>query len=186
MTEVKTDLSGYTTGDYHPGAGWFKRASWYLTNAVFFLNPFFTLYGIKRVLLRMFGARIGRKVVIKPRVNIKYPWNLKVGDHSWIGEKVWLDSLGKISIGDHACISQGAMLICGNHNYKKPSFDLMVGDITMENGAWVGAGAIVGPGTVMGSHAVLTAGSVAGGHLESHKIYGGNPAVVMRDRDMTT
>lgn len=133
----------------------------------------------------MFGAEIGRKVVIKPRVNIKYPWNLEVGDHSWIGEKAWIDSLGKVCIGDHVCISQGAILICGNHNYKRPSFDLMVGEITIENGAWVGAGAIVGPGTVMESHAVLTAGSVAGGQLEPHKIYRGNPAVFQRERNMS-
>ena len=123
----------------------------------------------------MFGAKIGQGVVIKPTVNIKYPWNLIIGNHVWIGEEVWIDNLGQVSIGDHACISQGALLLCGNHNYRKPTFDLMVGNITLEEGAWVGAKAIVGPGVTMKSHAVLSAGSVAGSDLESWSIYRGNP-----------
>ena len=85
---------------------------------------------MKRTLLRLFGANVGRGVVLKPRVTIKYPWKLAVGEHSWIGENVWIDNLGQVTIGNHCCLSQGALLLCGNHNYKKATFDLMVGDIT--------------------------------------------------------
>ncbi len=185
MNKPVTDLSNYTTGSYNPGAGRLKRSVWYLTNMLFFLNPLFTFYGLKRGLLRLFGAKVGKGVVIKPRVNIKYPWNLEIGDFTWIGEQAWIDNLGKVNIGANVCLSQGALLLCGNHNYKRSSFDLLVEKITLEDGAWVGAGSIVGPGVVIGSHAVLSAGSVAGGPLDAYKIYRGNPAVVVRTREIS-
>ena len=78
-------------------------------------------------------------MVIKPSVNIKYPWRLTIGSFVWIGEGVWIDNLENVVIGDNVCISQGAMLLCGNHNYKKTTFDLIVGSITLEDGVWVGA-----------------------------------------------
>ena len=94
---------------------------------------------LKVRLLRMFGAKMGRGVIIKPSVNIKYPWNLVVGDYTWIGENVWIDNLTQVTMGRNVCISQGAMLLCGNHNYRKTTFDLMIGSITLEDGVWVGA-----------------------------------------------
>lgn len=186
MNEPVTDLSGYTPGDYHPGAGRIKRILWYLTNICFFLNRISVSYRLKRSLLRLFGATIGKGVVIKPGVNIKYPWNLNIGDHSWIGEKTWIDNLDRVSIGANACISQGAMLVCGNHDYTKKGFDLIVKPVVLEEGTWVGAGSIVAPGTTMGSHAVLTAGSVASGDLEPYTIYRGNPAVIVKQRKITS
>lgn len=116
---------------------------WYFTNIFFFLNPIVPLVDLKVKLLRLFGAKVGKGVVIKPSVNIKYPWNLKIGNYVWIGENVWIDNLVEVSISDNVCISQGAMLLCGNHNYKKTSFDLMVGKIMIEEGAWVGAQSVV-------------------------------------------
>ena len=121
-------------------------------------------------------------VVIKPSVNIKYPWNLKIGDYVWIGENVWIDNLVEVSIGDNVCISQGAMLLCGNHNYKKTSFDLMVGKIMIEAGAWVGAQSVVCPKVTIHSHAVLAVGSVASHDLDEYAVYQGNPAIKVRDR----
>ena len=98
------------------------------------------------MLLRMTGASVGAGVVIKPRVTIKYPWKLAVGNHSWIGEQVWIDNLDQVTIGAHVCISQGALLLCGNHDYKKPTFDLITGPIVLEDGVWIGAKASVALG----------------------------------------
>jgi putative colanic acid biosynthesis acetyltransferase WcaF len=178
---LSTDLSKFNNSWYNPGASWFVRAFWYCINACFF-NSYFPFYSIKVFLLRMFGAKVGRNVVIKPKVNIKYPWNISIGDNVWLGENVWLDSLGKIIIGPNTCISQGAMLITGNHNYKKSTFDLMVKDIILEDGVWLGAGAIVCAGVICKSHSMLTAGSVASSDLEPYSIYKGNPAVKIKDR----
>ena len=125
---------------------------------------------------------MGKGVVIKPCVNIKYPWNLTLGNHVWIGELVWIDNVAKVNIEDNCCVSQGAMLLCGNHDYKKSSFDLLVGDIHLEEGVWIGAQAIVGPGVTCKSHAVLAVKSVASHDLEAYTIYRGNPAVEVRKR----
>jgi putative colanic acid biosynthesis acetyltransferase WcaF len=178
----KVDLSAFNNDWYKPGAGSLKRLVWYFVNVLFFINPLNPASGLKVWLLRFFGATIGRGVVIKPGVNIKYPWLLQIGNYSWIGEKVWIDNLAEVIIGDNVTVSQGAMLLTGSHNYKKPSFDLIVGKIVLEDGAWVGAKSIVCPGVTCGSHSVLAAGSVATINLESYTIYQGNPPLPKRKR----
>lgn len=179
--QSKTDLSQYDNSWYQPGAGILKRALWFFVNACFFVsyNPF---NGLKITLLRLFGARIGFGVVIKPAVNIKYPWKLSVGNYVWIGEKVWIDNLEEVMIGNNVCISQGAMLLCGNHNYKKSAFDLMTAKITLEDGAWIGARAIVCGGVICASHSVLTVNSVAVSDLVAYSINTGNPSQKVKDR----
>lgn len=177
----QTDLSKYNNSWYNPGANWLIRLVWYCINACI-INSCFPFSSVKVFFLKMFGATVGKNVVIKPYVNIKYPWNISIGDNVWIGENVWLDSLGKIIIGNNACISQRAMLICGNHNYKKTTFDLMVGDICLENGVWIGTGAIVCGGVTCKSHAMLSAGSVASDNLDEYSVYQGNPAIKIKER----
>jgi putative colanic acid biosynthesis acetyltransferase WcaF len=130
----------------------------------------------------MFGAKIGQGVVIKPKVNIKYPWFLEIGNHVWIGENVWIDNLGKVQIDNHVCISQGAMLLCGNHDFSKVTFDLRVGEIHLESGVWIGAKSVVCGGVRCSTHAVLTVQSVATKNLESFGIYQGNPAQKIKTR----
>jgi putative colanic acid biosynthesis acetyltransferase WcaF len=169
---LKTDLGSFDNSWYNPGASLLKRVIWYFMNAAF-LNSAFPISGIKVFFLRIFGARIGKGVVIKPHVSIKYPWHLKIGDNVWIGEYSWHSNV---------CISQGALLLCGNHHYKRKGFDLIVGKITLEEGSWVGAKAIVCPGVTLKSHSMLTVGSVATRSLEAYSINQGNPAVKIKDR----
>ncbi len=180
---MQTNLSAFNNKWYKPGGSLLKRLVWYQINILFFKSAF-PFYGAKRALLRLFGAEVGSAVVIKPHVSIKYPWRLKIGNFVWIGEQVWIDNLELITIKDNVCISQGALLLCGNHNYKKVTFDLMVGKICLEEGAWVGAKAIVCPGVTLHSHALLTVGSVAVSSLEAYGIYQGNPAVKIRVRQI--
>lgn len=177
----QTNLSSYNNSWYDPGTSFFVRGLWYLVNACFFTS-YFPFSGIKVMLLRLFGAKVGKSVVIKPAVNIKYPWKLQIGDNVWIGEKVWIDNLAKVNIANDVCISQGAMLLCGNHNYKKSTFDLITLEIHIKEGAWIGAKSVVCPGVVCHSHSVLAVGSVAITNLEAYTIYQGNPAVKVRER----
>lgn len=179
---MNTDLSKYDNSWYKPGNG-LKILCWYFVNVLFLINPLNPFSGIKVWLLKRFGAQIGKGVMIKPGVNIKYPWKLSVGDWCWIGENVWIDNLDQVSIGNHVSISQGAMLLCGNHNYKLPTFDLIVKPITLEDGVWIGAQGTVCPGVTCKSHSILTVGSVATKDLEEKGIYQGNPAVKVRGRD---
>ncbi len=177
-----TDLSTFNNSWYHPGANALKRFLWYYVNLIFFKSSWLPFSRFKVFLLRLFGATIGKKVNIKPSVNIKYPWRLILGDYVWIGENVWIDNLDDVSIGSNSCLSQGAMLLCGNHNYKKESFDLITGKIILENGVWIGAKAIVCPGVTCHSHSVLSVGSVATKNLEANSIYLGIPAVKVKSR----
>lgn len=181
-SQARTDLSAYNNDWYNPGASTLKRTLWYFVNALLFINPLNPVSSLKVKLLRLFGARVGKGVTLKPNINIKYPWLLEIGDHVWIGEGVWIDNLAPVSIGSHVCISQGALLLTGNHNYKKKTFDLMVGKITLADGAWIGAKSVVCPGVTCGSHSVLAVGSVAGKDLKPYFIYQGNPAVPVRER----
>lgn len=178
---MKTNLSKYTNSHYRPGPK-LKIFIWYFINVLFFVNSLNPISSLKVFLLRAFGAKIGKGVVIKTGVNIKYPWLLEIGDYVWIGERVWIDNLAKVTVQDNVCISQGAMLLCGNHNYKKSTFDLITRQIILETGSWVGAKAIVCPGVTLHSYAILAVGSVATANLEAFWIYQGNPAVKIRER----
>lgn len=179
MKQVK--LSTYTNQHYKSGST-IKKLLWYFTNMIFFktLVPFPSSFKVK--LLRLFGAIIGKNINIKPNVNIKYPWFLEIGSDVWIGESVWIDNLAKVTIGNDVCLSQDAYLLTGSHNYKKSSFDLILGEIILEDGVWIGAMAIVCPSITCKRNSVLSAGSVATSDLNEDTIYQGNPAVQKRSR----
>ncbi len=177
-----TQLGLFQNSEYKVGRGPFVQAVWYLINVIVFINPLFPISKLKVTLLRLFGAKVGANVNIKPSVNIKYPWNLSIGDNVWIGERVWIDNLCMVIIEDNVCISQGAMLLTGNHNYKKVTFDLIVGKIVLHPGVWIGAQAVVCPGVTCLSHSILSVGSVATSDLKEYSIYQGNPAIKIRDR----
>jgi putative colanic acid biosynthesis acetyltransferase WcaF len=181
---MKVDLSTFPTGDFDRGAGSLKEGLWTLAGLFLFRLCPFKLSGLKCAVLRAFGAKIGRDVVIKPRVTITFPWKLTVGDHVWLGEECWLLNLAPIVIESHVCISQRAFLCTGNHNYKSPAFDLIVKPIQVESGAWIGAAAFVGPGITVGNHAVLAAGSIATRNLDPFGIYQGNPAILVKQREL--
>ncbi len=170
---------------YDPGRGTGARVLWTIANAGFLLTWFPWPSRVKAMLLRAFGAKIGRGVVIKPRVNVKYPWRLEVGDDSWIGEGVWLDSLARIRIGSNACLSQGVMIETGNHDWSRPTFDLVVREVLVEDGAWAAVRSLLLPGSRLASHAVLGAGSVLSGDTEPYGVYVGVPARKVRERVIT-
>ena len=140
----------------------------------------------RRLILRLFGAKIGKRVNLKPFVRIKFPWRLEIGDDSWIGEDAWIDNLDRVTIGANCCISQGAYLCTGSHDWSKPAFDLTTRPIEVMDFAWVAASSVVGPGVRVGTGAVLGLGSVASDDLEPWHIYRGNPAVKVRWRQIET
>jgi len=172
---LKSDFSKYNNKDFYPG-NLILRILWYFSSIFFFKSSWLPFSIFKVFILRIFGAKIGKSVVIKPSINIKYPWKLSLGNHVWIGENVWIDNLDNVVIGNNVCISQGVFLLCGNHNYKKDSFDLITKPIIVEDGVWIGAKSTVLPGVTAKSHSILSAGSVTSKNLEPYSIYRGNPA----------
>ncbi len=178
--EVK--LSSYNNSWYNPGKNRLVRMAWYCVNATLINTYHLPSSSFKKFWLRLFGAKIGKGVVIKPKVNIKYPWKLAIGDYTWIGEKVWIDNLEQVAIGKNCCLSQEAMILCGNHNFKKSSFDLIAKPVTLKDGAWLGAKSVACPGVTIEKNAILSVGSIATTDLQENSIYQGNPAIKIKER----
>lgn len=175
-------LSAFDGSNFNKGAGILKATLWYFVNALIVRASWCPFMGVKIRLLRLFGAKIGKGLVIKNNVTIKSPWNLVVGDDCWLGENCWLDNLDRITIGSNVCISQGAMLLTGNHDYTLYNMPYRNAPIVIEDGAWIGAKTTVCPGVTVHRNAILTVGSIATKDLEADGIYQGNPARKIRER----
>jgi putative colanic acid biosynthesis acetyltransferase WcaF len=182
----RIDLSRFNNDWYDIGASKFKWLLWFIANGMFVNTPLNPFNALRIFVLRAFGAKIGKGVVVKPRVNVKFPWKLEIGDNSWIGEAVWIEKQDRVTIGSNCCLSQGVVMMAGNHNYKKVTFDLMVKPIVLEDGVWLCTCSIVTQGVTCRSHAVLGVASVASTDLEAYTIYAGNPCREIRKRVMET
>ena len=165
---VRLDLFNNT--EYSRGASRVTEFCWIAVSGLL-VESWLPGSGWRRRLLRAFGARIGKGVIIKPRVRVKFPWRFTVGDHSWIGEEVWIDNLADVKIGSHSCLSQGAYLCTGGHDWTDLRFSLVIRPIVIGRSCWVGAKARLIPGTLMEDGAVVVLGSCAGGHLEGQMIH---------------
>ena len=181
----KAKLSTFTTNGYDKGARQYKITLWYFVNALVVRAAWNPFMSIKIALLRLFGAKIGKGCVIKNEVRVKSPWYLTIGDHVWLGESCWIDNLDRVEIGNNVCISQGAMLQTGSHDYTKTDFRYRNSPVIIRDGAWIGARSVVCPGVTVEENAVLTAGSVATHDLAGDAIYQGNPAEKKRERIIT-
>lgn len=179
-------LDTFNNSWYSPGGSALRRALWFFFGQPFLAARWQPLSNLRRGLLRLFGARIGKGVVIKPGVRIKYPWRLSVGDHVWIGEDCWIDNLADVSIGSHACLSQDVYLCTGNHDWSDRSFGLRPGEIVIGNGSWIGARAVLGPGVQTGDGSIAALGSVVNRAIPAWEVHAGNPAQFVRTRHLST
>ena len=180
-SKVKLDQFDASIG-LDRGAGKLKEMMWYLIKIVFFLSPLPWPNKIKKKLLTSFGAIIGNGVIIKPRVNIHFPWKLVIGNHVWIGEEAFLLNFELLTIGDNVCISQRAFICGGNHDFKIPEMPYRNGPINLMDGCWVGASVFIAPGVTVGIDTVISAGSVVSTSLESYAVYKGNPLIYIKPR----
>src|SRR5580658_9697163 len=154
---IPIDLGRFDNSGYDPGRSVLARAAWFFFGLPVLRSQWLPSSAVRRALLRVFGAKVGLGVVIKPGVRIKYPWLLEIGQNTWLGEDVWLDNLAPIRIGSNVCISQGAYFCTGNHDWTDPAFGLIVRPISVGDGAWIGARAFLGPGVEVAQGAVAAA-----------------------------
>lgn len=173
------DLSRYDNSDFDRGAPRWREALWYLVRWWFFLTAFPWPSGLRVWLLRAFGARIGRGVVVRGGVNVSFPWRLTVGDHVWIGEDAGILSLAAVVLESNVCVSQRAYLCTGSHDFRRPDFSLVTRPITVRAGSWVAAAAFVGPGVELGAGSLVGAGSVVLADVPAGGRVRGNPAVAV-------
>lgn len=148
---------------------------WICQDTLFRLSPQ-ALYGWRRFLLRLFGARIGKSVIIRPTVRVTYPWKLIIGDYAWIGDNVELYNLGQIQIGSHSVISQRSYLCTGSHDYQSTDFAIYSRDIVVEDSCWIATDVFIAPGVRVGTGAVIGARSSLFENAAPGCIYIGNPA----------
>jgi len=174
-------LDSFRNDSFDRGAPALKELLWLVVGALL-VGSWLPGSSWRIGLLRLFGAKLGKDVVIKPGFRVKFPWRLVVGNHCWLGERTWVDNLVLVHLGEHVCISQGAYLCTGSHDWSKESFDLIAEPISIASHSWLGARSIVGPGVSVGEGAVLTLGSVATRDLSAWTIHMGVPANPVKER----
>ncbi|MER6344507.1 putative colanic acid biosynthesis acetyltransferase [Streptomyces sp. NPDC001595] len=157
---VERSLRGFTGAGYDKGRPLLVQAAWFAVLHLVFVKWWFPARW-RPALLRAFGARVGRRVLIRHGVRVHWPWRLRVGDDVWIGEDAWLLNLEQITIGSDVCVSQGALLCTGSHRHRHPTFEFDNGPIRLEPGAWVAARSVVLRGVTVGRGAVVGACAVA-------------------------
>ncbi len=181
MAELQ-DLSRFSLPDEFRGKpGWYTQLWWIVEGLLFRTSPQF-MYGWRRFLLRLFGAHIGNKVIIRPSVRTQFPWKITIGDFSWIGDHVILYSLGQINIGRNVVISQKSYLCTGTHDYRQQNFPISSMPITIEDECWLATDVYVGPGVTIEHGTVVAARSSVFHSLPAGKVCAGTPAKVLKDR----
>lgn len=164
------------------GASKLKETCWYFIKILFFLSSIPYPKSFKVLLLKLFGAKIGVGVIIKPRVNIHFPWKLEIGNHVWIGEEVFILNFEKVTIKNNVCISQRVFLCGGNHDYRDPSMLYRNGPIHLKAGCWIGACCFIGPNVTIGSDSVITVGSVVTKNISSNLVVSIMPTEFKKQR----
>ncbi len=173
------DLKNYTAEGFNRGAPKWKEVLWVATKCFFFLTPWPWPSRLKAALLRLFGAQIGKRAVIRGNVNISFPWRLSVGDDVWIGEDVTILSLALVKIESNVCISQRVFLCTGSHDFRTPKFSLLTRPILIRSQSWIAAQAFIAPGIEVGPNSMVCAGSVVVQNVGPHTRVRGNPAIPM-------
>ncbi len=179
------DLSQFKLPENFRGRSAFVVQIWWLVDALCFKTSPQIFYGWRRFLLRLFGAKIGKKVLIRPSAQVTFPWKLSIGDFSWIGDDVVLYSLGEIEIGKNVVISQKSYICAGSHDYTKKDFPIFSKKITIKDQAWLATDVYVAPGITIGENAVVGARSSVFKDLPAGKICVGSPAYILKDRHET-
>ena len=169
-------LDHYDNSYFSRGASKIKEALWWVVRSVLFAPWFPIPSSIKVAALRLFGAKVGRGVVIRSQVNITFPWKVTLGDHVWIGDEVLILSLDQVTIASHVCISQRAFLCTGSHQFKSENFDLVTKPISIGEGCWIAANVFIGAGVTLGKGTLCSAGAIVLKSAGPDQVLVGNPA----------
>jgi putative colanic acid biosynthesis acetyltransferase WcaF len=158
------------------------RALWALVHALLFRPSPRTLHTWRRLLLRIFGARLAPGAVVYPSVKVWAPWNLVMGRDSCLGPAVDCYNVARVVIGNHATVSQYSYLCAATHDISSLRLPLVAKPIAVDDYAWVCADAFVGPGVAIGEGAVVGARSSVYRDVEPWTVVAGNPARRLKKR----
>ncbi len=177
VTDTKpfVDLRKYDQSWFDRGRpGWFVLLWWFVQAITFPLTPH-PMNGLRCAILRLFGARIGKGVLIRPTARFTYPWKVTIGDYSWVGDDVVLYSFEAINIGNHSVVSQKSYLCTGSHDIHDPAFGLKTAGITIGDGAWIATDCFIAPGVEIGANAVIGARSSVFTKIPAGQVCWGSP-----------
>ncbi|WP_165431115.1 colanic acid biosynthesis acetyltransferase WcaF [Atlantibacter hermannii] len=176
------ELRGFSVPKNFRGGHPVKVQLWWAVQKTLFAWSPQIFYRWRVFLLRLFGAKIGKGVMIRPSVKITYPWKLTLGDYSWVGDEAVLYTLGNITVGANSVISQKSYLCTGSHDYHSAHFDIYAEPIVIGEKCWLATDVFVAPGVTIGDGAVVGARSSVFKSLPGNVICRGNPAAVIRQR----
>jgi putative colanic acid biosynthesis acetyltransferase WcaF len=176
------DLSRFSVPKTFRGRSKIIVQLWWIVQATLFAWSPQVMYGWRRFLLRLFGAKIGKGVLFRPTVRVTYPWNLEIGDHCWIGEDNVLYNLAKITIGSNVALAHKVYLNTGGHDYKVETFDIFAKPVVIEDECWITNDVYVAPGVTIGKGTIVGARGTVLKSLPSGKVCVGTPAVPIKDR----
>jgi putative colanic acid biosynthesis acetyltransferase WcaF len=182
LPEPIQDLSHFAVPKGFRGRNAVVVQLWWIVQVTLFACSPRVCNGWRCFLMRLFGASVGRHVVIRPSARVTYPWRVVIGDYSWVGDDVVLYSLGPIRIGRHSVISQRSYLCGAGHDYTDPSFPTVSKAIAIADEVWVAADVFVAPGVSIGRGAVIGARSSVFSDMPDMMICHGFPARPIRPR----
>ena len=182
--QALVDLSKYEQSNFERGRPTWFILLWWFVQAIAFPLSLHNFSSFRCWLLRLFGAKIGKKVVIRPTARFTYPWKVEIGDYSWIGDNVVFYSIDRIQIGSHSTISQKSYLCTASHDFQKEAFDLVTAAIRIGNGAWVATDCFVAPGITIGDNAVIGARSNVFRDIPNQQVAWGSPCIPRYMREM--
>ena len=176
------DLGTYNMSDYDRGKPKWLVILWWLVQAIAFSLSLHNFNGFRCGLLRLFGAEIGKSVVIRPSARFIFPWKVAIGDYSWIGDDVVFYSVDRINIGCHSVVSQKSYLCTGSHDFTDKSFALITAPINVGNGVWIATDCFITPGVNIGANSVIGARSSVMKSIPAQQVAWGSPCQVRYTR----
>ncbi|WP_148630534.1 WcaF family extracellular polysaccharide biosynthesis acetyltransferase [Bacillus sp. E214] len=179
---MKVELEKYNQSWYSRGRSSVVVLLWWFIQGTIFRYSFHNMYNWRIYLLKLFGAKIGKKVKIRSSAKFTYPWKITIGNYSWIGDDVNLYSLDKIEIGENCVISQKSYLCTGTHDLKDPYFGLITKPIKIKDGAWIASDVFIHPGVTIHEMAVAAARSTVTKDIPASEVHGGSPAKFIKKR----
>ncbi|MBD0379784.1 WcaF family extracellular polysaccharide biosynthesis acetyltransferase [Paenibacillus sedimenti] len=176
------ELNKYNQDWYSRGRSKLIVMLWWFVQSTLFRLSLHNMYGWRRFLLILFGAKIGKGVRVRASAKFLYPWKVEIGNHSWIGDQVEFYSLDYIKVGEQCVISQKSYLCTGSHDIQDPQFGLVTKPILIENGAWVATDVFVYPGVSIREKAVVAARSTVTKDVPRNEVHAGMPAKFLKFR----
>lgn len=175
-------LKDYNQNWYSRGRNGVVVLIWWFIQGTIFRFSLHNMYNWRNFLLRLFGAKIGKDVKIRPSVKFTYPWKVTIGDFTWIGDNVKLYSLDMIRIGANCVVSQESYLCTGSHDIIDPNFGLITKPVIIKDGVWIASDVFVYPGVTINEMGVVAARSTVTRDIPANEVYAGSPAKFIKKR----